>query len=276
MKGLVDSLNNGAWDKYDLVGGTDPDADRHGIVCPNWGVMNPNHYIAVCVEYLFGGNRPDWPENAGIGKTLVSSSLIDKCGRLHQRQARRGSGRLRGSWTRCSRARSRSAARKAPACPSCVRTAAWTTDKDGLIPDLLAAEITAKTGKNPAQLHQEQVERFGESWYKRVDTPTTLEQKQKFAKLTGDDVEATQLAGEDITAKLTEAPGNHAKIGGLKVTTKDNWFAARPSGTENIYKVYAESFESPEALDIKVLPRPPRSWTRLWPSDTAFRQVIKA
>jgi len=128
----------------------------------------------------------------------------------------------------------------------------WTTDKDGLIPDLLAAEITAKTGKNPAQLHQEQVERFGESWYKRVDTPTTLEQKQKFAKLTGDDVEATQLAGEDITAKLTEAPGNHAKIGGLKVTTKDNWFAARPSGTENIYKVYAESFESPEALD-KVL-----------------------
>ena len=114
----------------------------------------------------------------------------------------------------------------------------WTTDKDGLIPDLLAAEITAKTGKNPAQLHQEQVERFGESWYKRVDTPTTLEQKAKFAKLTGDDVAATQLAGEDITAKLTEAPGNHAKIGGLKVTTKD--------------KVYAESFVSPEALD-KVL-----------------------
>ena len=116
----------------------------------------------------------------------------------------------------------------------------WTTDKDGLIPDLLAAEITAKTGKNPAQLHQEQVDRFGESWYKRVDTPTTLEQKQKFAKLSGDDVAATQLAGEDITATLTEAPGNHAKIGGLKVTTENN------------YKVYAESFESPEALD-KVL-----------------------
>ncbi|MFQ9233578.1 MAG: phosphoglucomutase, alpha-D-glucose phosphate-specific, partial [Bifidobacterium longum] len=128
----------------------------------------------------------------------------------------------------------------------------WTTDKDGLIPDLLAAEITAKTGKNPAQLHQEQVERFGESWYKRVDTPTTLEQKAKFAALSGDDVTASTLAGEDITAKLTEAPGNHAKIGGLKVTTKDNWFAARPSGTENIYKVYAESFVSPEALD-KVL-----------------------
>ena len=125
----------------------------------------------------------------------------------------------------------------------------WTTDKDGLIPDLLAAEITAKTGKNPAQLHQEQVERFGQSWYKRVDTPTTLEQKQKFAQLNGDDVTASTLAGEPITAKLTEAPGNGAKIGGIKVTTRNNWFAARPSGTENIYKVYAESFVSPEALD---------------------------
>lgn len=125
----------------------------------------------------------------------------------------------------------------------------WTTDKDGLIPDLLAAEITARTGKNPARLHQEQVERFGQSWYKRVDTPTTLEQKQKFAHLSGNDVTASTLAGEPITAKLTEAPGNQARIGGLKVTTKNNWFAVRPSGTENIYKVYAESFVSPEALD---------------------------
>ena len=253
MKGLVDSLNNGAWDKYDLVGGTDPDADRHGIVCPNWGVMNPNHYIAVCVEYLFGGNRPGWPEGAGIGKTLVSSSLIDRVAAsidaklvevpvgfkwfvdpLFSGEVAFGGEESSGM----------SFLRK--------DGRVWTTDKDGLIPDLLAAEITAKTGKNPAQLHQEQVDRFGESWYKRVDTPTTLEQKQKFAKLSGDDVAATQLAGEDITAKLTEAPGNHAKIGGLKVTTENNWFAARPSGTENIYKVYAESFESPEALD-KVL-----------------------
>ena len=253
MKGLVDQLNAGAWDKYDLVGGTDPDADRHGIVCPNWGVMNPNHYIAVCVEYLFGGARPDWPKNTAIGKTLVSSSLIDRVAAsinaklvevpvgfkwfvdpLFSGEVAFGGEESSGM----------SFLRK--------DGRVWTTDKDGLIPDLLAAEITAKTGKNPAQLHQDQVARFGESWYKRVDTPTTLEQKQKFAALSGSDVEATKLAGEDITAKLTEAPGNGAKIGGLKVTTQNNWFAARPSGTENIYKVYAESFVSPEALD-KVL-----------------------
>ena len=250
MKGLVDRLNAGAWDKYDLVGGTDPDADRHGIVCPGTGVMDPNHYIAVCVEYLFSGNRPGWPEGAGIGKTLVSSSLIDRVAAsigaklvevpvgfkwfvdpLFSGEVAFGGEESSGM----------SFLRK--------DGHVWTTDKDGLIPDLLAAEITAKTGKNPSQLHQEQVDRFGESWYKRVDTPTTLEQKQKFSKLSGDDVTASTLAGEDITAKLTEAPGNHAKIGGLKVTTKDNWFAARPSGTENIYKVYAESFTSPEALD---------------------------
>ncbi len=253
MKGLVDQLNAGAWDKYDLVGGTDPDADRHGIVCPNWGVMNPNHYIAVCVEYLFGGARPNWPKNTAIGKTLVSSSLIDRVAAsinaklvevpvgfkwfvdpLFSGEVAFGGEESSGM----------SFLRK--------DGRVWTTDKDGLIPDLLAAEITAKTGKNPAQLHQDQVARFGESWYKRVDTPTTLEQKQKFAALSGSDVEATKLAGEDITAKLTEAPGNGAKIGGLKVTTENNWFAARPSGTENIYKVYAESFVSPEALD-KVL-----------------------
>ncbi len=253
MKGLVDSLNNGAWKKYDLVGGTDPDADRHGIVCPDWGVMNPNHYIAVCVEYLFGGNRPGWPENAGIGKTLVSSSLIDRVATsigarlvevpvgfkwfvdpLFSGEVAFGGEESSGM----------SFLRK--------DGRVWTTDKDGLIPDLLAAEITARTGKNPAQLHQDQVSRFGESWYRRIDTPTTLEQKQKFAHLTGDDVTATRLAGEEITAKLTTAPGNGAAIGGIKVTTANNWFAARPSGTENIYKVYAESFVSPDALD-KVL-----------------------
>lgn len=253
MRGLVDQLNGGAWDKYDLVGGTDPDADRHGIVCPNWGVMNPNHYLAVCAEYLFTGNRPDWPENAGIGKTLVSSSLIDRvAASIHAKlievpvgfkwfvdplfTGEVAFGGEESSGMSFLRKDGR----------------VWTTDKDGLIPDLLAAEITAQTGKNPAQLHEAQVERFGESWYKRVDTPTTLEQKAKFAALSGSDVTATQLAGEPITAKLTEAPGNGAKIGGLKVCTANNWFAARPSGTENIYKVYAESFISPESLD-KVL-----------------------
>ena len=128
----------------------------------------------------------------------------------------------------------------------------WTTDKDGLIPDLLAAEITAKTGKNPAELHKDQVARFGESWYNRIDTPTDLETKAKLRAVTPDMVTATTLAGEPIISKMTTAPGNGAKIGGIKVTTKNNWFAARPSGTENIYKVYAESFVSPEALD-KVL-----------------------
>ena len=250
MKGLVDALNAGAWDKYDLVGGTDPDADRHGIVCPNWGVMNPNHYLAVCVEYLFGGNRPDWPEHTGVGKTLVSSSLIDRVAAsigapvvevpvgfkwfvdpLFTGEIAFGGEESSGmSFLRFN-------------------GRVWTTDKDGIIPDLLAAEITGKTGKNPAQLHQEQVDRFGESWYSRIDTPTTLEQKQKFAKLDASDVTATKLGGEPIEQILTTAPGNDAPIGGIKVVTKDNWFAARPSGTENIYKVYAESFVSPETLD---------------------------
>ncbi|AKV55598.1 phosphoglucomutase [Bifidobacterium actinocoloniiforme DSM 22766] len=249
MRGLVERLDAGAWDSYDLVGGTDPDADRHGIVCPGSGVMNPNHYIAVCVEYLFSGHRPDWPSESGVGKTLVSSSLIDRVAAsigaklvevpvgfkwfvdpLFKGQVAFGGEESSGmSFLRFD-------------------GHVWTTDKDGLIPDLLAAEITAKTGKNPAQLHQSQVERFGESWYQRVDTPTSLEQKAKFGALTPADVTETKLAGQPITAKLTEAPGNGAKIGGIKVTTADNWFAARPSGTENIYKVYAESFVSPDSL----------------------------
>ena len=249
MKGLVDRLNAGAWDQYDLVGGTDPD-DRHGIVCPGPGVMNPNHYIAVCVEYLFGRNRPGWPADAGVGKTLVSSSLIDRvAASINARlvevpvgfkwfvdplfNGEVGFGGEESSGMSFLRFDGH----------------VWTTDKDGIIPDLLAAEITAKTGKNPGQLHEEQVARFGESWYKRVDTPTTLEQKQKFAGLTPQSVTDTVLGGEPIEQKMTEAPGNNAPIGGIKVTTKDNWFAARPSGTENIYKVYAESFVSEEVLD---------------------------
>lgn len=253
MKGLVDRLNAGAWDQYDLVGGTDPDADRHGIVCPGSGVMNPNHYIAICVEYLFGGNRPDWPAGAGVGKTLVSSSLIDRVAASINAKlvevpvgfkwfvdplfnGEVGFGGEESSGMSFLRFNGR----------------VWTTDKDGIIPDLLAAEITAKTGKNPGQLHEEQVARFGQSWYKRIDTPTTLEQKQKFASLTPESMTDTTLGGEPIEQKMTTAPGNGARIGGIKVTTKNNWFAARPSGTENIYKVYAESFDSEETLD-KVL-----------------------
>ena len=250
MKGLVNRLEAGAWDAYDLVGGTDPDADRHGIVCPGSGVMNPNHYIAVCAEYLFSGNRPGWPKGAGIGKTLVSSSLIDRV--AASIGARLVEVPVGFKWFVDPLFKGEVAfGGEESSGMSFLRRdgRVWTTDKDGLIPDLLAAEITARTGKNPAQLHQEQVERFGQSWYTRVDTPTTLEQKQKFASLNGDDVTASTLAGEPITAKLTEAPGNQARIGGIKVTTKNNWFAARPSGTENIYKVYAESFVSPEALD---------------------------
>lgn len=250
MKGLIDRLNAGAWNSYDLVGGTDPDADRHGIVCPGSGIMNPNHYIAVCVEYLFSGNRPDWPANAGVGKTLVSSSLIDRVAAsvgatlvevpvgfkwfvdpLFNGQIAFGGEESSGM----------SFLRK--------NGQVWTTDKDGLVPDLLAAEMTARTGKNPSELHTSQVERFGESWYQRVDTPTTLEEKTRFASLNTTDIEANQLAGETITAKLTKAPGNDTNIGGIKVITDNNWFAARPSGTENIYKVYAESFVSPETLN---------------------------
>lgn len=250
MKGLVDRLNAGAWDSYDLVGGTDPDADRHGIVCPGTGVMNPNHYIAVCVEYLFSGNRPGWPRGAGIGKTLVSSSLIDRVASSIGTRLIEVPVGFKWFVDPLFKGEVAFGGEESSGMSFLRRDGrVWTTDKDGLIPDLLAAEITAKTGKNPAQLHQEQVERFGQSWYKRVDTPTTLEQKQKFARLNGDDVTASTLAGEPITARLTEAPGNGAKIGGIKVTTRNNWFAARPSGTENIYKVYAESFVSPEALD---------------------------
>lgn len=251
MKGLSDRLNNGAWDHYDLVGGTDPDADRHGIICPNWGVMNPNHYLAVCVEYLFGGNRPGWPAGAGVGKTLVSSSLIDRVATSVNAPLYEvpvgfkwfvdpmSSGIVGFGGEESS---GMSFLRK--------NGTLWTTDKDGLIPDLLAAEITAKTGKNPAELHQEQVKRFGESWYERIDTPCTLEQKLQLKQLSEKNVTATTLAGEEITSVLTEAPGDQAPIGGLKVTTRNSWFAARPSGTENIYKIYAESFNSPESLKV--------------------------
>ncbi|WP_303324366.1 phosphoglucomutase (alpha-D-glucose-1,6-bisphosphate-dependent) [Actinomyces radicidentis] len=232
---------------YDVATGNDADSDRHGIVTPD-GLMNPNHYLAVAIEYLFT-HRPGWPEAAAVGKTLVSSSLID---RVVADMGRRlievpvgfkhfVPGLIDGSV---------GFGGEESAGASFLRKdgSVWTTDKDGIILALLASEIIAVTGKTPSQLHEEQVERFGASAYARIDAPATKPQKAKLAALSPEDVTATELAGEPITAKLVRAPGNDAPIGGLKVTTQNAWFAARPSGTEDVYKIYAESFKGAEHL----------------------------
>ncbi|NTW41473.1 MAG: alpha-D-glucose phosphate-specific phosphoglucomutase, partial [Cellulomonadaceae bacterium] len=234
---------------FDIATGNDADADRHGIVTPDAGLMNPNHYLAVAISYLYGGGRPGWPEGTAIGKTLVSSSLIDKVaahlGR-HLLEVPVGfkwfvPGLLDGSV---------GFGGEESAGASFLRKdgTVWTTDKDGILLALLGAEITAKTGSSPSQLHAHLVERHGESWYARVDAPATREQKKALASLKPEQVTASTLAGEAITGRLTSAPGNGAGIGGLKVTTEHAWFAARPSGTEDVYKVYAESFVSAEHL----------------------------
>ena len=232
---------------YDVATGNDADSDRHGIVTPD-GLMNPNHYLAVAIEYLFT-HRPGWPEAAAVGKTLVSSSLID---RVVADMGRRlievpvgfkhfVPGLIDGSV---------GFGGEESAGASFLRKdgSVWTTDKDGIILALLASEIIAVTGKTPSQFHEEQVERFGASAYARIDAPATKPQKAKLAALSPEDVTATELAGEPITAKLVRAPGNDAPIGGLKVTTQNAWFAARPSGTEDVYKIYAESFKGAEHL----------------------------
>ena len=232
---------------YDIATGNDADSDRHGIVTPD-GLMNPNHYLAVAIEYLFT-HRPNWPADAAIGKTLVSSSLIDRVaehigrklievpvgfkyfvpGLLDASVAFGGEESAGASFLRKD-------------------GTVWSTDKDGIILALLASEITAVTGKTPSQLHDDQVARFGASAYARIDAVANREEKAKLAALSSDDVTATELAGEAITAKLVRAPGNDAAIGGLKVTTESAWFAARPSGTEDVYKIYAESFKGAEHL----------------------------
>jgi len=247
MASLVRTMADGA--PYDIATGNDADSDRHGIVTPDAGLMNPNHYLAVAIEYLYSGARPGWPGDAAIGKTLVSSSLIDRvAGGLDRRllEVPVGfkwfvPGLLDGSV---------GFGGEESAGASFLRQdgRVWTTDKDGIILALLASEMLATTGHSPSQHHADLVQRYGESWYARVDAPATLEQKARLAKLSPEQVTATTLAGEAITAKLTTAPGNGAAIGGLKVTTDDAWFAARPSGTENVYKIYAESFVSPEHL----------------------------
>ena len=235
---------------YDVATGNDADSDRHGIVTPDGGLMNPNHFLAVAIEYLFT-HRPGWPEGCAVGKTLVSSSLID---RVVAAMGRRlvevpvgfkhfVPGLIDGSV---------GFGGEESAGASFLRKdgTVWTTDKDGLILALLASEIIAVTGKTPSQLHEEQVARFGASAYARIDAPATKEEKARLAALSPDDVTATALAGEPIVDRLVRAPGNDAPIGGLKVTTEDAWFAARPSGTEDVYKIYAESFKGAEHLAL--------------------------
>jgi phosphoglucomutase len=234
---------------YDIATGNDADADRHGIVTPDDGLMNPNHYLAVAIGYLFGGARPDWPTGARIGKTLVSSSMIDLVARSIGRELVEVPvgfkwfvpGLIDGTF---------GFGGEESAGASFLRRdgSAWTTDKDGIILALLASEILAVTDRSPSAHYAELVAEHGEPAYARIDAPATREQKAALAALSPSDVSATTLAGEEIAAKLTEAPGNGAAIGGLKVVTESAWFAARPSGTEDVYKIYAESFRGPEHL----------------------------
>jgi phosphoglucomutase len=238
----------GLKDTYDVAFGNDADCDRHGIVTRTAGLMNPNHYLAVAIWYLFQ-NRQGWRPDAVIGKTLVTSSMID---RVAARLGRKlwevpvgfkwfVEGLIKGS---CAFGGEESAG------ASFLRKdgTVWTTDKDGFIPDLLAAEITARTGKDPGEHYRDLVEMFGEPVYERIDTPASAKQKQVLSHLAPEQVTASTLAGDVITAKLTKAPGNDAPIGGLKVITEHGWFAARPSGTEDVYKVYGESFKGVEHL----------------------------
>jgi phosphoglucomutase len=235
--------------EYDIATGNDADADRHGIVTPDAGLMNPNHFLAVAIRYLFGGARGGWPQGAAIGKTLVSSSMIDKVaaevgGRLVEVPVGFKwfvPGLIDGSF---------GFGGEESAGASFLRMDghAWTTDKDGIILALLASEILAATGTSPSQHYAELTAAHGDPAYARIDAPANRQQKAKLAALSPDDVSADSLAGEPITAKLTTAPGNGAAIGGLKVTTESAWFAARPSGTEDVYKIYAESFRGADHL----------------------------
>jgi phosphoglucomutase len=234
----------GLKDKFDIAWGNDADVDRHGIVTPSVGLMNPNHYLAVAISYLLA-HRPQWSQSAAVGKTLVSSGMIDRVVNGLGRKLLEvpvgfkwfSQGLLEG--TICFGGEESAGASFLKRDGS-----AWVTDKDGIILGLLAAEITAVTGKDPGRHYQDLAAKYGSPHYLRIDTPVTPEQKAAFKKLSPERVSASTLAGEPITARLTRAPGNDAPIGGLKVTTENGWFAARPSGTEDIYKLYAESFKS--------------------------------
>lgn len=235
-------------DKFDIATGNDADSDRHGIITPDGGLLNPNHFLSVAIQYLYN-NRPGWPDACAIGKTLVSSSMINKVAQGLGRELIEVPvgfkwfvpGLVSGTI---------GFGGEESAGASFLRTngQVWTTDKDGIILGLLASEIQAKTGKSPSEHYSELTQRFGDPAYARIDAPATREQKAVLAKLSPEQVTATELAGEPIIDKLTQAPGNGAPIGGLKVTTESSWFAARPSGTEDVYKIYAESFKGAEHL----------------------------
>jgi phosphoglucomutase len=243
MAGLI-----GLKDRFDIAFANDPDFDRHGIVTRSTGLMNPNHYLAVAIWYLFR-NRPGWRADAAVGKTLVSSSMIDRVAAHLERTLAEVpvgfkwfvDGLLDGSF---------GFGGEESAGASFLRQdgTVWTTDKDGFILDLLAAEITALTGKDPGEHYRELEKQFGAPLYERIDAPADAQQKAVLGNLSPAQVSAGELAGEPIQAKLTRAPFNGAAIGGLKVTTENGWFAARPSGTENVYKIYAESFRSEDHL----------------------------
>jgi phosphoglucomutase len=234
--------------RFDVAFGSDPDGDRHGIVTPGAGLMNPNHYLAVAIEHLFR-HRPGWSEGAGVGKTLVSSSMIDRvAAALGRRLVEVPVGfkwfvepLLDGSVAFAGEESAGATLLRRDGAP-------WTTDKDGIALGLLAAEVTARAGRDPAELYAGLEERHGRAVYERMDAPADDREKAALAALSPDDVRASSLAGEPILARLTRAPGNDAPIGGLKVVTENGWFAARPSGTEAVYKIYAESFRGAEHL----------------------------
>jgi phosphoglucomutase len=235
-------------DQYDLATGNDADADRHGVVTPDAGLMNPNHYLAVAIRYLFT-HRPEWPARAAVGKTLVSSALIARVAAALGRTLREVpvgfkwfvSGLLDGSIGFGGEESAGASFLRRDGSP-------WSTDKDGILLDLLASEILATTGRTPSEHYRDLVAKFGDPAYARIDAPATREEKAILAKLSPSAVSATELAGDPITAVLTTAPGNNAPIGGLKVATESGWFAARPSGTEDVYKIYGESFQGPDHL----------------------------
>src|SRR5690606_21099522 len=243
MASLIDGR-----DRFQIATGNDADADRHGIVTPDGGLVNPNHYLAVAISYLYE-HRDGWPQDAGVGKTMVSSGIIDRvAGALGRRlyEVPVGfkwfvPGLLDGSL---------GFGGEESAGASFLRRdgSVWTTDKDGVILALLAAEIQAVTGRSPSELYRELPGRFGEPAYARVDAPATREEKAVLGKLSAAQVTADRLAGEPITAVQTAAPGNGESLGGVKVATESAWFAARPSGTEDVYKIYAESFRGPGHL----------------------------